>query len=108
MEKLCEIGLNICIGTDSMASNDSLNLFSEMRLAHRNFPSLSSLDLLKMVTVNPAQALQQDHKLGRIAPGYLADAIAIPYSGDTKMVYGAIVENRSSIEWMIVDGKLVK
>ncbi len=95
MEKLCEIGLNICIGTDSLASNDSLNLFSEMRLAHRNFPALSSLDLLKMVTVNPAQALQQDHKLGRIAPGYLADAIAIPYSG-------------SSIEWMIVDGKLVK
>ena len=108
MEKLCEIGLNICIGTDSLASNDSLNLFSEMRVAHRNFPSLSSLDLLKMVTVNPAQALQQNHKLGRIAPGFLADAIAIPYSGDAEMVYNAIVENRSSIEWMIVDGKLVK
>jgi cytosine/adenosine deaminase-related metal-dependent hydrolase len=108
LEKLCEIGLNVSIGTDSLASNDSLNLFSEMRMAHRNYPSLSSLDLLKMVTVNPAQALQQENKLGRIAPGYLADAIAIPYSGDAEMVHDAIVENRSSIEWMIVDGKLVK
>jgi aminodeoxyfutalosine deaminase len=108
LEKLCEIGLNVCIGTDSLASNDSLNLFAEMRMAHRNYPSLSSLDLLKMVTVNPAQALQQENRLGRIAPGYLADAIAIPYSGDAEMVHDAIVENRSSIEWMIVDGKLVK
>jgi len=66
------------------------------------------LDLLKMVTTNPAHALQQENKLGRIAPGYLADAIAIPYSGSADMVHDAIVENRSSIEWMIVDGKLVK
>jgi cytosine/adenosine deaminase-related metal-dependent hydrolase len=108
LEKLCEIGLNVCIGTDSLASNDSLNLFAEMRMAHRNYPSLSSLDLLKMVTVNPAQALRQENKLGRIAPGYLADAIAIPYSGNAEMIHDTIVENRSSIEWMIVDGKLVK
>ena len=108
MEKLCEIGLNVCIGTDSLASNDSLNLFSEMRTAHRNHPSLTSLDLVKMVTVNPAKALQQDDRLGRIAPGYLADAIAIPYSGGAGMVHDAIVENRNSIEWMIIDGKLVK
>jgi cytosine/adenosine deaminase-related metal-dependent hydrolase len=61
-----------------------------------------------MVTVNPAQALRQENKLGRIAPGYLADAIAIPYSGNAEMIHDTIVENRSSIEWMIVDGKLVK
>jgi cytosine/adenosine deaminase-related metal-dependent hydrolase len=108
MEKLCDLGLNICIGTDSLASNDSLNLFSEMRLAQRNYPSLSSLDLLRMVTSNSAQALQQDNKLGRIAPGFLADAIAIPYFGDADKVHDAIVENRSSIEWMIVDGRLVQ
>jgi cytosine/adenosine deaminase-related metal-dependent hydrolase len=108
MEKLCNIGLNICIGTDSLASNDSLNLFSEMRTAQRNYPSLSSSDLLKMVTLNPAQALQQDKSLGRIAPGFLADAIAIPYSGGAEKVHDAIVDNRSSIEWMIVDGKLAK
>jgi cytosine/adenosine deaminase-related metal-dependent hydrolase len=108
LEKLCEIGLNVCIGTDSLASNDSLNLFSELRMARRSYPVLTSLDLLKMVTLNPARALQQENNLGRIAPGYLADAIAIPYSGTTDTVYDAIVENRSSIEWMIVDGKLVK
>ncbi|HET9373579.1 MAG TPA: amidohydrolase family protein [Chthoniobacterales bacterium] len=108
LEKLCAIGLNVCIGTDSLASNDSLNLFSEMRMARRSYPFLTSLDLLKMVTTNPAHALHQENKLGRIAPGYLADAIAIPYSGSADMVHEAIVENRSSIEWMIVDGKLVK
>ena len=106
LERLREIGLNICIGTDSLASNDSLNLFAEMRTARRNFPSLSSLDFLEMVTLNPARALEQESQLGRIAPGFLADAIAIPYSGKAEKVHDAIVENRSSIEWMIVDGKL--
>jgi cytosine/adenosine deaminase-related metal-dependent hydrolase len=108
LERLRQIGLNICIGTDSLASNDSLNLFAEMRTARRNFPSLSSLDLLEMVTLNPARALEQESHLGRIAPGFLADAIAIPYSGNAEKVHDAIVENRSSIEWMIVDGKLVQ
>jgi aminodeoxyfutalosine deaminase len=106
MERLSETGINICLGTDSLASNDSLNLFSEMRMARKNYPALSPVDLVRMVTVNPAQALQQS--IGRIAPGFLADAIAIPYSGSAEKVHDAIVENRSSIEWMIVDGKLVE
>jgi cytosine/adenosine deaminase-related metal-dependent hydrolase len=107
MEKLCQLGMNICIGTDSLASNDSLNLFSEMRVARRNYPSLCASDLVKMVTLNPARALGQSNSLGKIASGFLADAIAIPYSGSAEKVHDAIVENRSSVEWMIVDGKLV-
>jgi cytosine/adenosine deaminase-related metal-dependent hydrolase len=106
MEKLRDIGINICIGTDSLASNDSLNLFSEMRMARKNYPALSPAELVRMVTLNPAKALQQN--LGRIAPGFLADAIAIPYSGSAVHLYDVIVENRNSIEWMIVDGKLVE
>jgi aminodeoxyfutalosine deaminase len=106
IERLRQTGINICLGTDSLASNDSLNLFSEMRMARKTYPSLNPADLVRMVTVNPAQALQQN--LGRIAPGFLADAIAIPYSGSAEHLYDAVVEHRGSIEWMIVDGKLVQ
>ena len=36
LEALMKRGLNICLGTDSLASNDSLDLFSEMRTAKKN------------------------------------------------------------------------
>jgi cytosine/adenosine deaminase-related metal-dependent hydrolase len=106
MEALLERGLNVCLGTDSLASNDSLNLFSEMRTARKNYPKLAARDLLEMVTVRPARALKMGRDLGKIANGYLADLIAIPFTGSIDEVYEAIIENRGPIEWMMVNGKI--
>jgi cytosine/adenosine deaminase-related metal-dependent hydrolase len=106
MEALLERGLNVCLGTDSLASNDSLNLFSEMRTARKNYPTLAAQDLLEMVTVRPARALKMERDLGRIASGYLADLIAIPFTGAVDEVYETIIENRDPIEWMMINGKI--
>jgi len=105
MEALFERGLNVCLGTDSLASNDSLNLFSEMRTAKKNYPKLAARELLEMVTVRPARALKMERDLGKIASGYLADLIAIPFMGSVDEVYEAIIENRGPIEWMMINGK---
>ena len=43
-----------------------------------------------MVTIRPARALKLERELGRIAPGYLADSIAIPFKGSTGDVFEAI------------------
>jgi cytosine/adenosine deaminase-related metal-dependent hydrolase len=106
MEALLERGLNICLGTDSLASNDSLNLFSEMRTAKKNYPTLAAQDLLEMVTVRPARALKMERDLGKIASGYLADLISMPFTGSSDEVYEAIIENRNPIEWMMINGKI--
>src|SRR5262249_18685557 len=106
MEALLERGLNVCLGTDSLASNDSLDLFSEMRTARRNYPALAARDLLEMVTVRPARALKMEGGLGKIKRGYLADLIAIPFTGTVDEVYEAIIENRGPIEWMMINGKI--
>jgi aminodeoxyfutalosine deaminase len=106
MEALLERGLNVCLGTDSLASNDSLNLFSEMRTAKKNYPMLAARSLLEMVTVRPARALKMERNLGKIASGYLADLIAIPFTGAGDEVYEAIIENRDTIEWMMINGKI--
>jgi aminodeoxyfutalosine deaminase len=108
LEALAERGLNICLGTDSLASNDSLNLFSEMRTAKKIYPTLSARELVEMVTLRPARALKLSRDLGRIAPGYLADSIAVPFKGPTSNVFEAIIQNRGPIQWMMVNGQILK
>jgi aminodeoxyfutalosine deaminase len=108
LEALKERGLNICLGTDSLASNDSLNLFSEMRTAKKIYQTLSAQDIVEMVTVRPARALKLQRELGRIAPGYLADAIAIPYKASPPDVFEAIIQNRGTVKWMMVNGQVLK
>src|SRR2546429_3388465 len=70
-EKLRALGLNICLGTDSLASNENLSLFAEMRAFQRSEPQISPDKILEMVTVNAALALHQENALGRIRPGFL-------------------------------------
>lgn len=108
LEALRQRGLNISLGTDSLASNDSLNLFSEMRTARKVYQTLGARDLLEMVTIRPARALKLEHELGRIAPGYLADCIAIPSKSSTDDVFEEIVQHRGTIKWMMVNGRILK
>jgi imidazolonepropionase-like amidohydrolase len=77
-----------------------------MRTAKKNYPKLAARELLEMVTVRPAHALKMERVLGRIASGYLADLIAIPFTGSVDEVYEAIIQNRGSIEWMMINGKI--
>lgn len=96
-------GVNICLGTDSLASNESLSLFAEMRAFQRNEPKVSPKEALEMVTVNPAQALQQSNLLGRIRPGFLADLISLPCPRSTS-VFEEIVAFDRPVDWVMVAG----
>ncbi len=79
--RLRELGFNICLGTDSLASNDDLSLFAEMRAFQKEFPDVSPEDILRMVTTNPARALGQENFLGKISRDAPVDLIAIPSNG---------------------------
>src|SRR5260370_23741568 len=74
MQALRERGYNICLGTDSLASNDSLNLFSDMRMAARNHNFVTPNELVEMVTVNPPRPIGFDRTLVQITPRYRAHA----------------------------------
>ena len=89
-DRLRSLGFNICLGTDSLASNESLSLFAEMRAFQKEFPSVSAQEILQMATVNPARALRRENALGQIRPGFEADLIAVPCSTATD-VFGQIL-----------------
>ncbi len=107
LTELGGLGFNICIGTDSLASNTDLSLFAEMRQLSRNHPSLNPHQLLEMVTINPARALGQQHLLGRIAPGFAADLIAIPAPATGKALLDEVLAFERDVPWMMVAGEPV-
>jgi len=104
-KRLLTLGLNVSLGTDSLASNESLNLFAEMRAFQRSEPERSPKKIFEMITVNPASALRQHNTLGRIRPGFRADLIAIPCGGDRDL-FGEIVAFDRQINWMLINGKM--
>jgi cytosine/adenosine deaminase-related metal-dependent hydrolase len=103
-ERLRTLGFNICLGTDSLASNQSLSLFAEMRAFQRSEPGISPEKILEMVTVNGAWALRQRNTLARIRPGFRADLISIPISGSPNL-FEEIVAFEGPVDWMLLDGK---
>lgn len=52
------------IGTDSLASNWSLNILDELKTITKHFPSVPLNELLQWATLNGARALQMDDLLG--------------------------------------------
>lgn len=59
----------IVLGTDSLASNQELNILSEMRTIHQHFPSIAIKQLFEWATLNGAKALQMDNILGSFEKG---------------------------------------
>lgn len=104
--RLAELGINICIGTDSLASTNSLSLLLELRRLREVEPWLPAVDLLRTITVNPALAVQRPGRLGQIRPGAFADLIALPIEPDAAQVYDQIVDFDRPVPWMMVDGKI--
>ena len=81
-------GINIGLGTDGAASNNRLDMFTEIRLAallakgiSSDATAISAHKALEMATINGAKALKLDDKIGSIEIGKLADLIAIDCSG---------------------------
>ena len=79
-----EAGINVCLGTDGVCSNNSLDLFEEIKLAALlakgealDPTALPAYDALEMATANGAKAQGRGGETGRIAEGYDADIIMI-------------------------------
>src|SRR5215210_899608 len=62
-------GCDIVLGTDSLASNWSLSILDEMKTIQNKFPSIPLEELLGWATINGAQALQMNDKLGSFEKG---------------------------------------
>jgi cytosine/adenosine deaminase-related metal-dependent hydrolase len=70
--ELVDAGVKLCLGTDSLASVDSLDLIADATALHEEFPELDPGVIVEMATLGGARALGIEG-LGAIAPGMRAE-----------------------------------
>jgi 5-methylthioadenosine/S-adenosylhomocysteine deaminase len=80
-------GINVGLGTDGAASNNRLDIFTEMRLAallakgeSGDATAIPAQIALEMATINGAKALGLEDKIGSIEVGKLADLTAVSFA----------------------------
>ncbi len=83
-----DAGVNLCLGTDSPASNPESNLWADMALLAKSFPEISPADVLVMATCNGAAALGMGNMIGSLAPGFIAALIYAPIHAKTPAEIG--------------------
>ena len=79
--KLRERGVRVALGTDSRASNPDLSLWNELQFLKERFPQIAPRDLLRLATIDGAEALGIEHLAGTLAPGKSADIAVIQLAG---------------------------
>lgn len=80
IQRFYEAGVNVAVGTDSLASVEDLNVFTELKTMRYLAPQVPASKLLESATLAGARALGIDDELGSLTPGKRAAmmAVAIP------------------------------
>jgi cytosine/adenosine deaminase-related metal-dependent hydrolase len=64
-----ENGLDIMLGTDSLSSNDDLDMVKEMYCLHANFPEVPMAEIITWATLNGARFLAKEDVMGSLETG---------------------------------------
>lgn len=121
LKEMRALGIVVGLGTDSVVSNNSLDMFSEMKccaLLHKHHywdPTMASAQqVLDMATRNGAEVLSSEKKIGSIEEGKKADMIALTITDHllpvtkqnviSSLVYAA---NGGDVSTVIINGDVV-
>ena len=81
IERFYRSGVAVAVGTDSLASVEDLNLFSELKTMRWLAPDVTARQLLESATLVGAKALGLDREFGSITPGKHAPLAAVTLPG---------------------------
>jgi 5-methylthioadenosine/S-adenosylhomocysteine deaminase len=110
LRKFLDAGIIVGLGTDSLASSPSLNMWDEMRYAYRvhRRDGVSALTVFTLATTGGASALGMGKETGSLEPGRRADVIAVRLpkkkSGDP---YSDLLRETESCIMSVVNGKII-
>jgi len=120
VKRLLELGITVGLGTDGVASNNTQDMFNEMKicalvhkLAALNPAVVGARQVVKMATINGAKAIGLDKEIGSLEIGKKADIITInldqPHLSPLQDPYSHLVycANGTDIDNVIINGKVI-
>jgi cytosine/adenosine deaminase-related metal-dependent hydrolase len=110
LKKFLNAGITVGLGTDSLASVPTLNMWDEMRYAYRihRREGISAKDIFSLATIGGAKALGLDKEIGTLEPGKKADMIAVPLpKKNTGDIYSDLLRETKSCIMNMVNGKIL-
>lgn len=110
LKKFLDTGIIVGLGTDSLASSPSLNMWDEMRYAYQTHRrnGIRALDILRLATTGGAEALGMDKDIGTLEPGKKADLIAVNLpKKNTGDLYSDLLRETESCIMSVVNGKIL-
>ncbi|MDH5460225.1 MAG: amidohydrolase [Candidatus Bathyarchaeota archaeon] len=120
VKDLTDLGVNVGLGTDGPASNNTLDMFETMKIAallqkllYLDPTVLSAYEVLEMATIDGAKALGLDEKIGSLEVGKKADVILIdlskPHLKPLHDIYASIVYSArgGDVDTVIIDGEIL-
>ena len=85
VEMMRREGLTLCVGTDSLSSNDELDMVQELYCLQEHFPDVPLEELLEWACRNGARFLGKEDVLGSFAPGSKAGVVLIDHLQDGRL-----------------------
>ncbi len=97
-EALRARGIAVCLGTDSLASGDSLSMLEQARLFRATHPEVAAWEVLALASAG-ARALRLG-RVGLLKPGFAADFIVVRAGTDP----GTLLEDDPKVESVVIGG----
>jgi aminodeoxyfutalosine deaminase len=109
IRQLLDSGINVALGTDSLASNYSLSMIDEMRFLFGKRKDIKPMEIFRAATVNGAAALHYGGVLGRLRRSYWADMVVLDFPQNLESQHWAsqIMEGAGKCIATIIRGKIV-
>ena len=108
VRRMLDLGINVALGTDSLASNDTLSMLDEVRYLFSVRKDLRPEEILRMATLHGAAALGFAGVTGRLRRGYWADmtVLALADTPEPRRLVARILEGDGDCIATIVQGEL--
>lgn len=104
---LLRAGIPVALGTDSLASNERLDMLAEARLAWQSVAGTSARQWVEAATLSGARALGLEAVCGTLVPGKRADLIAVRPGQAAADAYAAVLSPGSRVCLAMVEGEIL-